>query len=67
MTLLVLLAFSAVLTLAVRPLSDAAGAFLLTAVGSSLAAPFAAVAWTLTYFGLRRIEGGSPGEAPERG
>jgi hypothetical protein len=63
LTLLALLVFSALLTLAVRPLSDPAGAFLLTAVGSSLAAPFAAVAWTLTYFGLRGIEGAPAGGA----
>jgi hypothetical protein len=67
LTLIVLFVFTALLTLAVRPVSDVAGAFVLTAVGNTLAAPFAAVAWTLTYFALRRIEEGAGGTAAAPG
>jgi hypothetical protein len=56
LTLLVLLAFSLALGIALSPLGDAARGFLQAAVGHTLAAPFAAVAWTLTYFRLRDLE-----------
>jgi hypothetical protein len=56
LTLLVLLAFSLALGLALTPLGGAARGFLQSAIGHSLAAPFAAVAWTLTYFRLRDLE-----------
>lgn len=56
LTLLVLLALGLVVSLALAPLDDSLRGFLVTAIGNSLAAPFAGVAWTLTYFGLREIE-----------
>lgn len=56
LTLLVLLAFSLVLGILLLPMEGEARGFLQTAIGSSLAAPFAAVAWTLTYFRLRDLE-----------
>ena len=56
LTLLVLLAFGLALGLLVQPLGDAARQFMVSAVGNTLSAPFAAVAWTLTYFRLRDIE-----------
>lgn len=56
LTLAVLFAFSLVLGIAFLPLGDPLRPFLVAAVGNSLAAPFAAVAWTLTYFQLRAIE-----------
>lgn len=56
LTLLVLLAFSLALGIALTPLGGVARGFLQAAIGQTLAAPFAAVAWTLTYFGLRDLE-----------
>jgi hypothetical protein len=56
LTLLVLLAFSLSLGLALSPLGGPARGFIQAAVGHTVAAPFAAVAWTLTYFRLRDIE-----------
>jgi len=56
LTMLVLLAFSLALGIALTPLGGAARGFFLAAVGNSLAAPFAAVAWTLTYFRLLDLE-----------
>jgi hypothetical protein len=56
LTMLVLLAFSLALGIAFTPLGGAVRGFFLAAVGNSLAAPFAAVAWTLTYFRLRDLE-----------
>ena len=61
LTLLILLAFSLALGIALTPLGGAARGFLQAAIGNSLAAPFAAVAWTLTYFRLRDIEDGGGG------
>ncbi len=60
LTMLVLLAFSLTLGIALSPLGGPARGFLQAAVGHSLAAPFAAVAWTLTYFRLRDIEERGP-------
>jgi hypothetical protein len=56
LTMLVLLAFSLALGIALSPLGGPTRGFLQAAVGHTLAAPFAAVAWTLTYFRLRDIE-----------
>ena len=56
LTLLVLLAFSLALGIALTPLGNVARGFLQAAIGQTLAAPFAAVAWTLTYFRLRDLE-----------
>ena len=56
LTVLVLLAFGLALGIVLLPLDDALRSFLQSAVGNSLAAPFAAVAWTLTYFRLRELE-----------
>jgi hypothetical protein len=56
LTFLVLLAFTLALGIALVPLSGELRGFLQSAVGNTLAAPFAAVAWTLTYFRLRGIE-----------
>lgn len=56
LTLLVLLAFSLALGIALTPLGGVARGFLQAAIGQTLAAPFAAVAWTLTYFRLRELE-----------
>ena len=66
LTMLVLLAFSLALGLALTPLGGPARGFLQAAVGHTLAAPFAAVAWTLTYFRLRDLErfGGPAGVPP---
>ena len=63
LTLLVLLAFALVLAIVASPLGAEAGSFIQTAVGNSLAAPFVAVAWTLTYLRLREIEGARPATA----
>ena len=56
LTLLVLFAFTVALSIVALPLGDAVRPFLVSALGNSLAAPFAAVAWTLTYFQLRTME-----------
>jgi hypothetical protein len=64
LTLLILLAFSLALGIALTPLGAAARGFFQVAIGNSLAAPFAAVAWTLTYFRLRDIEDRDGGLAP---
>jgi hypothetical protein len=56
LTLLVLLAFSLALAVVLTPLGGVARGFLQAAIGQSVAAPFAAVAWTLTYFRLRDLE-----------
>jgi hypothetical protein len=68
LTILVLLAFNIALGIVTLPLGDAARGFLVPAIASSLAAPFAAVAWTLTYFRLREHEEAAPAgpAAPER-
>ncbi|MGD9694235.1 MAG: hypothetical protein AB7V42_01065 [Thermoleophilia bacterium] len=55
-TTLILLAFGLVLAGILQPLSGAVSSLAQSAVGNTLAAPFAAVAWTLTYFRLRDIE-----------
>jgi len=57
LTLLALVALGLVVGLALTPLAEGLRGFLVIAIGSSLAAPFAGVAWTLTYFRLREIEG----------
>jgi hypothetical protein len=65
LTVLVLLAFSLALGIALTPLGGVARGFLQAAIGQTLAAPFAAVAWTLTYFRLRDLEGpGGPAGVP---
>lgn len=57
LTLLILLALGLAVGIAVAPIdNDGVRNFLGQAVGNSLAAPFLAVAWTLTYFQLREIE-----------
>jgi hypothetical protein len=58
LTTLVLLAFGAGfgLALAQTPLPGPLQTALAIGVGDTLAAPFAAVAWTLTYFALRDLE-----------
>lgn len=56
LTLLVLLAMNVVVGLALTPVDGPLYGFLVTVVGSALAAPFAGVAWTLTYFRLRERE-----------
>jgi hypothetical protein len=56
LTLLVLLAFSLALGIVLTQLGGVARGFLQAAIGQTLAAPFAAVAWTLTYFRLRELE-----------
>jgi hypothetical protein len=58
LTLVALLALNVALALALSPLHPAAAAFLTTVIGSTLAAPFAGVAWTLTYFRLRALQPG---------
>jgi hypothetical protein len=60
MTLLVLFAFTLVLGVVLQPLEETIRGFLASVIGNSLAAPFAAVAWTLTYFRLRALEGAPP-------
>jgi hypothetical protein len=57
LTLLVILLLGFVLALALSPIdSDSWKTLIGQAVTNSLAAPFAAVAWTLTYFRLRELE-----------
>jgi len=56
LTLLVLLALGLAVGIVLSPLDSAPRGFLVTAIGNSLAAPFAGVAWTLTYFRLRELE-----------
>lgn len=56
LTLLVLVALSLAVGLVLAPLPGAPRELLTTAIANSLGAPFAAVAWTLTYFRLREIE-----------
>jgi hypothetical protein len=53
LTLLVLLAMNVAVGLALSPLDGPLYEFLVTVIGSAIAAPFAGVAWTLTYFRLR--------------
>lgn len=71
LTLLILLALGLMVGMALAPLGGSPRGFLVTAIGNSLAAPFAGVAWTLTYFRLREIEdraGTDPGRGtPDRG
>jgi hypothetical protein len=57
LTVLVLIALGLVIAILLVPIdSDLWAGFLGQAVADSLAAPFVAVAWTLTYFALRDIE-----------
>ncbi len=57
LTLLIILVLGLVLAVALSPIdSDSWTTLIGQAVTNSLAAPFAAVAWTLTYFQLREIE-----------
>lgn len=56
LTLLVIFALGIVIGILLAPLSSEWRGFLGSAIGNSLAAPFAAVAWTLTYFRLRELE-----------
>jgi hypothetical protein len=56
LTILVLTAVGLVLGILLFPLGGLVGTLLQSAIGSSLTAPFAAVAWTLTYFRLRGIK-----------
>ncbi len=60
LTLVVLVALSLVLGVVALPLGDPLRPFIVAALGNSLAAPFAAVAWTLTYFRLRALETSDP-------
>ena len=57
LTVLILIALGLVIAILLAPVdSDVLRGFLGQAVADSLAAPFVAVAWTLTYFNLREIE-----------
>ena len=57
LTVLILIALGLVIAILLVPVdSDLWRGFLGQAVADSLAAPFVAVAWTLTYFRLREIE-----------
>jgi len=57
LTLLIILVLGLALAVALSPIdSDSWTTLIGQAVANSLAAPFAAVAWTLTYFRLREIE-----------
>ena len=56
LTILILLAFSLALGIALTPLGDAGARLPPGRRRPQLAAPFAAVAWTLTYFRLRELE-----------
>ena len=57
LTVLILVALGLVIAIVLVPVdSDLWRGFLGQAVADSLAAPFVAVAWTLTYFRLREIE-----------
>jgi hypothetical protein len=58
LTLLALLALNIAVALALSPLHPAAAAFFTTVIGSTVAAPFAGVAWTLTYYRLRALQPG---------
>jgi hypothetical protein len=57
LTVLILIALGLLIAIVVAPIdSDLWRGFLGQAIADSLAAPFVAVAWTLTYFRLREIE-----------
>jgi hypothetical protein len=57
LTVLILIALGLAIAILLAPVdSDLWRGFLGQAVADSLAAPFVAVAWTLTYFRLREIE-----------
>jgi hypothetical protein len=56
LTLLVLVALGLAVGLALAPVPAGPRGFLTTAIANSLGAPFAAVAWTLTYYRLRDVE-----------
>lgn len=50
LTMIIQLAFSLALGLAMMPVGGALGDVLAAMVGNTLAAPFVAIAWTITYF-----------------
>jgi hypothetical protein len=56
MTMVIVFAFTLALGVVLQPLEETVRSFVVSVLGNSLAAPFAAVAWTLTYFRLRAIE-----------
>jgi hypothetical protein len=56
MTMVIVFAFTLALGVVFQPLEETIRPFVVSVLGNSLAAPFAAVAWTLTYFRLRAIE-----------
>ena len=64
LTMAIGFAFTLVLGAVLGPLNSHVQAFLVTVLGNSVAAPFAAVAWTLTYFRLRALEGVRPQRVP---
>ncbi len=55
LTMIIQLAFSLALGLAVLPLGSAMGDLIATILGTTLAAPFVAIAWTLTYLSLLEL------------
>lgn len=57
LTVLALFVAGLVLSILLLPLDGVARGFLQSAIGSSLTAPFVAVAWTLTYLRLQALEG----------
>lgn len=57
LTMAIQLAFGLALGLATLPLGSVASDLFAGVVGNTLAAPFAAIAWTLTYFSLLELRG----------
>jgi hypothetical protein len=60
LTMVIVFAFTLVLGAVLGPLESHLQTFLAAVLGNSIAAPFAAVAWTLTYFRLRADESAPP-------
>lgn len=60
MTMVIVFAFTLALGVVLQPLEETLRGFLASVLGNSLAAPFAALAWTLTYFRLRALESARP-------
>lgn len=68
LTILLLLAFEIVLSIALVPLNDWLTSFVSSVISGGLTAPFIALVWTLLYFRLlgAKTAQASPGEPPPR-
>jgi hypothetical protein len=52
LTILIVVAFSIVLSIVLTPLSDELASFLSGVIGNTLTVPFLALVWTLVYYRL---------------